>query len=218
MDRNLWRDVERLLLAVGIILLALYSVVRLDAWISSRLALRTFDQAVSPGPGAPEQVDFALWSPSRVRQYKASLAGENSPPWGVLGIAKLRLRVPIFDGTDDVTLNRGAGWIAGTGRPGDEGNVGIAGHRDGFFRGLKDIVEGDAITLMTANEESTYLVDQIHIVTPDRVDVLQPRASPSLTLVTCYPFYFVGDAPQRFIVHATLARTVARGTFERASR
>ena len=154
-------------------------------------------------------MDFSLWSETRIREYKETLSIEKPLPWAVLGISKLRIRVPVFDGTDDLVLNRGAGWIVGTARPGQAGNIGIAGHRDGFFRGLKDIVVGDAVELETLQERATYLVDQIEIVSPERVEVLRPRAAPSLTLVTCYPFYFIGSAPQRFIVHATLDRTVA---------
>jgi LPXTG-site transpeptidase (sortase) family protein len=121
----------------------------------------------------------------------------------------LSFRAPFFAGTDDLVLNRGVGWIIGTAKPGESGNIGIAGHRDGFFRGLKDILVGDAVELTTAKEQATYIVDQIEIVSPESVEVLQPRGVPSLTLVTCYPFYFVGSAPQRYIVHATLKRSVA---------
>jgi sortase A len=85
--------------------------------------------------------------------------------------------------------------------------VGIAGHRDGFFRGLKDIHEGDTIDLITQTGSRRYIVDEILIVSPDDAWVLRPRPAASLTLVTCYPFYFVGNAPQRFIVHASIADT-----------
>jgi sortase A len=209
MSKGIPRFLERLLLVTGTVLLAVYSLAHVDAWVSSRLALRAFDQALASGPTlqADEHVDFSLWSDKRIREYKASLVVERRLPWAALAIDKLSLRVPVFDGTDDLVLNRGVGWIVGTAKPGDAGNIGLAGHRDGFFRGLKDIASGDAITLTTPQEQATYLVDEIQIVTPDRVDVLQSRSSPSLTLVTCYPFYFVGNAPQRFIVHATLART-----------
>ena len=112
----------------------------------------------------------------------------------------------MFEGTDDLVLNRGLGWIVGTARPGDTGNIGIAGHRDGFFRGLKDIAAGDTMELETQGRRATYVVDEIEIVTPEQVEVLKPRAAPAITLVTCYPFYFIGDAPRRFIVHATERR------------
>jgi sortase A len=130
---------------------------------------------------------------------------KTDPPLAVLEIAKLRIRVPVFDGTDDLTLNRGVGRIIGTAKLGETGNIGIAGHRDGFFRGLKDISEGDEIVLTTTAAKTIYIVDQIEIVSPADVRVLEPRRASSITLVTCYPFYFVGDAPKRFIVHASLA-------------
>ncbi len=211
MSTGTLRFFERLLLATGTVLLAAFSLAHVDAWVSSRLALKAFDQALESGSTLQddERVDFSLWSDTRIREYKASLIAEKRPAWAALAIDKLNLRVPVFDGTDDLVLNRGVGWIEGTAKPGDAGNIGLAGHRDGFFRGLKDIASGDAITLTTPHEQITYLVDEIQIVTPDRVDVLQPRGAPSLTLVTCYPFYFIGSAPQRFIVHATLAQTQA---------
>jgi sortase A len=110
-----------------------------------------------------------------------------------------------LEGKDDFTLNRAAGHIEATAEPGQDGNVGIAGHRDGFFRVLKDIHQGDAIELITTKQDIRYVVDELLIVNPQDVSVLQPRSRASLTLVTCYPFYFVGSAPQRFIVHALVA-------------
>ena len=119
----------------------------------------------------------------------------------ILRIPKLGVEVAVFDGTDELVLNRGVGRIIGSTRVGESGNIGIAGHRDGFFRVLKDIALGDLMTLSSPSATTTYSVDQIEIVTPDDVSVLAPRAGPSVTLVTCYPFYYSGDAPQRFIVH-----------------
>ena len=164
-----------------------------------------------------EEVDFSLWGAKRIRDYKASLAIEKRLPLAVLSIDRLRIRVPVFEGTDDLALNRGAGWILGTARPGEAGNIGIASHRDGFFRGLKDIAVGDEVVVTTRDEQGTYLVDEIEIVGPEQVEVLQPRRSPSVTLVTCYPFYFIGDAPRRFIVHASLNQTVTSKHPERSS-
>jgi len=219
MSNRALRIFQHGLLAAGIVLLAASALALMDRSISSRSALRAFDQAQAAGSAVDdsgtrrlqgdEALDFSLWSAKRIREYKASLSIEKRLPLAVLGISKLRVRVPVFAGTDDLVLNRGVGWIAGTARPGEAGNIGIAGYRDGFFRGLKDIVVADAVELTTLEEWATYVVDQIEIVTPESVEVLQPRRLPSLTLVTCYPFYFVGDAPQRFIVHATLDRTVA---------
>jgi sortase A len=218
---------QNLLMVAGLILLAACALALIDRSVSSRLALRAFDQAQAVGSASEdsdltglqgdEEVDFSLWSEKRVREYKESLSVEKRLPMAVLSISKLSIRVPVFEGTDDLVLNRGVGWISGTARPGEAGNIGIAGHRDGFFRGLKDILVGDAIELTTAKEQATYVVDQIEIVSPESVEVLQPRGVPSLTLVTCYPFYFVGSAPQRYIVHATLERSVAAKQVQRNS-
>ena len=110
----------------------------------------------------------------------------------------------MLDGTDEFTLNRGVGRIARTSFPGQDGNIGIAGHRDGFFRSLKGISTGDAIELVTTSGTDVYTVDRIRITNPADVSVLQARTRRSLTLVTCYPFYLVGPAPSRYIVEASL--------------
>lgn len=123
----------------------------------------------------------------------------------VLEIPKIGLEVPVFEGTDDLTLNRGVGRIIGTTRPGEGGNIGIAGHRDGFFRGLKNITVGDKIDLRTLKGMETYEVTSVIITDPTDIRVLEQGGVPALTLVTCYPFYFIGSAPQRYIVRAELS-------------
>ena len=145
---------------------------------------------------------MSLWSEKRIQAYKNSLSQHFSPPLAVLRISRFQLTVPVFEGTDDLTLNRGVGRIAGTAQPGELGNVGIAGHRDGFFRVLKDIQIGDLIELLVNNRTLVYKVRSVEIVDPSNTEVLQNADESELTLVTCYPFYFVGSAPQRFIVHA----------------
>jgi sortase A len=164
------------------------------------------ETAVRFPDGAQFKLDFNLWSEKRIAAYEQSLAEHLDPPLAVLRISKVHLEVPVLDGTDDLTLNRGVGHIVGTDRPGEGGNIGIAGHRDGFFRVLKDVSPGDTIELLTPKRTVTYVVDQIVLVRPDDVSVLQPRSRPSLTLVTCYPFYFVGSAPQRYIIQASAAK------------
>jgi sortase A len=210
------RRLERVLLGAGVILLGIYAVARLrgEAGKAAGLARFAADRAavatvalkqlkeppaslsVSPA------VDDSLWSEKRIRAYRDSLAMQFDAPIAVLRIPKLRLEVPVLEGTDDLSLNRGVGWIDGTARPGERGNLGIAGHRDGFFRGLKDIGTGDTMTLETLAGSEDYVVDGIRIVNPEDTFVLDATAEPVLTLVTCYPFYFVGDAPQRYIVRA----------------
>ncbi len=203
------RKLEVALLAVGMSLLAMYMASRLYSVVTSRAALREFAEISSKtprigiqDPATRERVDFTLWSDKRRAAYQESLTTKVDGPLAVLRIPQLSLEVPVFDGTDELTLNRGVGRIIGTAKPGQPGNVGIAGHRDGFFRCLKDIRVGTQIELDTPDQRLSYTVDEITIVEQEDVSVLLPRARPALTLVTCYPFYFVGNAPKRYIVHA----------------
>ena len=208
---RLW--IERLTLAAGVALLLVYLLSRVDTAAMYRAGLWSFAvMKASPPisrdgeePSTTLGIDFSLWSVKRVGAYTEALGARLGAPLAVLSIPKLRLDVPVFEGTGKFTLNHGAGRILGTARPGEEGNMGIAAHRDGFFRGLKDIKVGDRIELATIRENLVYTVDNISIVKPSDVSVLRARSHPSLTLVTCYPFYFVGDAPQRYIVQASLA-------------
>jgi sortase A len=230
--RNIWIWTERLLLSSGVVLVAVYAAVRIDSFLSSRAELRKFavlestvvtsqdnaeertlpHAADSPSEMESPEVDFRLWDQRRVQAYRDSLAAQSGAPLAILRISKIHLEAPVLDGTDDVTLNRGVGRIAGTARPGGPGNIGIAGHRDGFFRGLKDVAAGDAIELKTLKGTDTYVVDRIQIVMPNNVDVLRNGQVPSVTLVTCYPFYFFGSAPKRYIVTASLSREIKRGS------
>jgi sortase A len=206
-----WR-IERFFLIVGLVLLLVSVVVRVDGLVMSRAAIWSFEAHQSEPPsadptiGKPESssLNFSLWSEKRVNAYKAALGMKLEAPLAVLSIPRIGVEVPVFDGTDELILNRGAGRIAGTAKPGQSGNIGIAAHRDGFFRSLKDIRVGDRVELRSQSNEFLYAVDDIEIVQPTDVSVLRNRPSPSLTLVTCYPFYFVGDAPQRYIVHASI--------------
>jgi len=149
-------------------------------------------------------VDFSLWSTKRVEAYKDSLVNDGDRPMAILRIPKIHLEVPVYNDTDELTLNRGVGRILGTAHVGELGNLGIAGHRDGFFRGLKDLAPNDEIILDRTDLSDTYVVERIQIVQPEDVSVLSPTPNPSLTLVTCFPFYYVGSAPQRYIVRASL--------------
>jgi sortase A len=113
--------------------------------------------------------------------------------------------VAILEGTKSQTLRLGVGHIKGTALPGQPGNIGIAGHRDTYFRELKDIRTSDEIQIQTATGLSRYEVDWVHIVNPGDTDVLAPSAGSTITLVTCYPFHYLGTAPERFVVHARSA-------------
>jgi len=210
---NVWlRRLEIALLSAGLILVTVFVVVKVQSRISARIAVKKFETAQAAeirkdeepsGWGAPAKVDFSLWSNGRIKDYLESLEDATDVPHAVLRIPKLHLEVPVYEGSDDRTLNRGLGRIIGTAKLGDTGNTGIAGHRDGFFRGLKDIGPGDTVELMLPHRTDHYSVTSITITNPDDVSVLEPTSTASLTLVTCYPFYFVGSAPRRYIVQAS---------------
>jgi len=122
---------------------------------------------------------------------------------GLMEIPRLGVSVAVLQGTNSRMLRRGVGHIEGTPLPGEPGNSGIAGHRDTFFRELKDVRKDDEIEFQTATGLFRYQVDWVKIVAPDDTSVLIPSTESALTLVTCYPFYFVGPAPDRFVVRAT---------------
>ncbi len=204
---------ERLLLFFGLLMLFLFAAVHAYTVVYSHAAIRAFWGTQSSSARVSTDSihgnfaipDFRFWSQKRIEAYQASLIARVPRPLAVLRISAINLEVPVLEGTDDLTLNRAVGHIEGTAAPRETGNIGIAGHRDGFFRGLKDIHLGDTIDLFTETGNSRYVVDEIVIVLPDDVSVLAPRSTPALTLVTCYPFYFVGSAPLRYIVHATIS-------------
>jgi len=122
---------------------------------------------------------------------------------GRMDIPRLGMSVAVLQGTNSRILRRGVGHIVGTPLPGEAGNSGIAGHRDTFFRALKDLRIDDQIRLQTPTAILRYRVDWLKVVASDDTNVLAPSAESALTLVTCYPFYFVGPAPKRFVVHAS---------------
>jgi len=220
------RWAQRLLLVAGVLLLGLYVGSSFHAAIMSRIAASKFataDASLTSGEfdgtayNSPGKVDFTSWSAKRVVAYEESLQRYFDPAIAVMRIRRLGLEAPIFEGVDDLTLDRGIGHIPGTALPGATGNIAVAGHRDGFFRVLKDITPGDQIEVLTASEKYTYSVDQIVIVVPNDVSVLESGSAKSLTLVTCYPFYFVGSAPKRYIVQASLLRSEVLPVSDRSS-
>ena len=153
--------------------------------------------------------DTELWSAQRVVDYQNSLQTGTDMPEAVLTIETLGIQVPVYNGANDLNLDRGVARIKGTGTIDGQGNLGIAGHRDGFFRALKDIVVGDGIELLTTRGIVYYTVSSIEIVDPSDVSVLGPTTNSTITLVTCYPFYYVGHAPKRFIVKAEAEHLLA---------
>jgi sortase A len=205
---------EEILLAIGLTLMAIWGGARFHSAVASRAAVARF-QAENAASVAPRfsatldpilssKVDFRLWSIKRIEAYQASLTEKKDLPLAILRIPKIDLEVPVFNDTDDLTLDRGVGRILGTAQIGRPGNLGIAGHRDGFFRGLKDIGPGDTIEILRPGGTDRYAVSQIQIVTPADTYVLDAMSKPTLTLVTCFPFYYVGSAPKRYVVTASI--------------
>ena len=199
--RTTRRTLGTLSLLAGFLLLGVYLVPTLYGAAMSHLALAQFRAASSSN---------RLWDSARIRAYRASLAVSFPPPEAILRVPKAHIEVPILEGTSDLTLNRGVGHIAGTALPGHSGNIAVTGHRDGFFRGLKDIVPGDTIEVLQHNRTDTYIIRSTKIVAPSDTSVLHQTSDSTLTLITCYPFYYVGSAPQRFIVQATLLNPSGR--------
>ena len=211
---------ERFLLAIGLTLLAIWAGARFYRAVASRAALERFQAedttSVTPNPSvtldaiSSSRIDFQLWSLKRIAAYQDSLTKKTDVPLAILRIRKISLEAPVFNDTDDLTLNRGVGRILGTAQIGQPGNLGIAGHRDGFFRGLKDIELGDTIELQLPGGTDRYSVSQIQVVAPEDTYVLRQQSEPTLTLVTCYPFYYVGSAPKRYVVTASIENSSER--------
>lgn len=198
---------ESVLLVGGVLFVGVALTASLSGKIYSRAAVETFHSSpqIQAAPGqSSSPVDYSLWSRERIDRYKSLLARTLRAPLAVLKIDKIGLEVPVFEGTSSLVLNRGVGRIVGSAKIGEFGNIGIAGHRDGFFRKLKAVTVGDVIGLETNAGTQLYKVDSIVIVEQDDLSALKDDSRAGLTLVTCFPFYFVGGAPQRYIVHATL--------------
>lgn len=213
------RWLEMTIWALGLILLSCYAALRVAAERDRRAGVEAFQAARQAALAQTSNrglddghLDQSLWSAARVRAYRRTTLHEL--PEGVLRIPALGLVVPIYPGTTASELDRGTGHIAGTAPLNSAGNAAIAGHRDGFFRSLRDIKPGVMVYVETLGATRRYRVKETQIVAPSDVSVLAPTAAPSVTLVTCYPFYFVGPAPMRFIVRAELFRNRRHVTAE----
>jgi sortase A len=180
----LW--IQRSLLAAGLMILGICGAAWLDSRLRQAEGNRELDQSLSrkaTTPAAPAAI----------------------PDGGLIGrveIPKLHLSAVVFQGSDSSVLDHGIGHVDTTALPGQPGNVVLAAHRDTFFRSLRNIRKGDLVTVTTESGPRNYEVSSTEIVKPTEVSVLNPTAEPTLTLITCYPFYYIGHAPKRFIVRA----------------
>ena len=199
---------ERAAWTFGVVCLVTWGALHIDGALGARRELDRF-AVQAAGLETPAAPDLSLWGMERIIAWRQALSEPSPPPLAVLRIPKIHLEVAVLRGTDDVALNRAVGHIEDTALPGTEGNSGIAGHRDGFFRGLKDIAPEDVIELETLRGRELYRVERTWVVAPEDVSVLDPTPARSLTLVTCYPFYHIGPAPQRYIVRAVRDTTAS---------
>ena len=205
-SRSTLRWIERGLFIVGLVLLAVWYKVDHESRAFQDAATKRLDAALR---------ETALLGPrpsDSTHPARLPVALEK----GVLGrleIPRLHISAIVAEGTDAKLLSRAVGHIGSTALPGSPGNVGLAGHRDTFLRGLGEVRENDVIRFVTLRGTYVYRVEWGAVVEPGRVDVLDSTATPAITLVTCYPFQAVGPAPDRFVVRARqVAPIAARST------
>lgn len=148
------------------------------------------------------QVEQAQRFEHAIKAERLAVPFREGTPLGRIEIRRVGLTAMVQEGVDEATLRRAVGHIPNTSLPGQSGNIGLAGHRDSFFRGLRNIRLDDEITLATLHGVQRYRVETTNVVTPEETEVLADVGYDRLTLVTCYPFNFVGSAPKRFIVSA----------------
>ena len=200
------RWLERALLLIGVLCLGTWAYAWLDGRYAQYREGKLLDEALSAprsrGQAAPAADTDAL---ETFRRSGASRAPASPPEGTLLGrieIPRLGVSAIVLEGVGNKTLRRAVGHIPETPLPEERGNVGLAAHRDSFFRDLKDVRRDDRITLKTLEGTYEYRVEWTKVVEPEDTEVLADAGAPALTLVTCYPFYYVGAAPERFIVRA----------------
>lgn len=207
-----WRVLEVACWVIGVALLTLWSIAFFGGEIERRQAIAEFVQARAGSVARSETAahDSLPSTPSAAVVPRSGAAVSAASPAvapatssiAVLRIPRIALEVPVFGDTSEYNLNHGAGWIEGTAAPGKDGNIAIAAHRDRYFRALKDVAVGDIVELESLTQRREYRVIGLSIVQPDDTSWLSATKAATITLVTCYPFYYVGHAPKRYIVRA----------------
>ena len=190
---------EWTLLALGVICVGIYAVQTLEARRYQAEQAAAFARTKATPPAA---TDDPAASPRPAGSPARADGVETGAVLGMLEVPRLNLSTPVVEGDEEEILDRAVGHLPDTPLPWQDGNSAVAAHRDGLFRPLKDIAVGDEIRLRLPDGELRYRVARTRIVTPADLSVLEPGPRPMLTLITCYPFYYVGHAPKRFIVHA----------------
>ena len=201
--RRRMRWLERVLLIVGIVCLGYYGYVSAEAALYQAYETRELDAILASAPPAPPVTTATPARPALAPLARKALTAGTAV--GRIEIPRLGVSAVVRAGTDSRTLRLAVGHIPGTALPGESGNVGLAAHRDTFFRRLGEIREDDEVRVVTPDGTFSYRVQGTQVVNPTDVWVLDPTDAPALTLVTCYPFTFIGSAPRRFIVRAQLS-------------
>jgi len=189
MTGGLARWIQRILLAAGFVILGYCGADLLNSHLQQIKGNRELDRLLLNQP-----------------ETSTKMSTKNLPEGSLVGrveIPDLRLSAVVFQGTSDSVLDRGVGHLHGSALPGQPGNVVLAAHRDTFFRSLRNIRKGDMVRVTTPSGTHVYTVNSTEVVAPTQTSVMDPTTKPSLTLITCYPFYYVGNAPKRFIVQAS---------------
>jgi sortase A len=200
--RDFVRWSRRLLFIIGILALSYVGLTLLEARLYQASAERSLESQIREEKQRTAGDPVLAVCPMGGCLQEAQRMPKKGDVLGLLDIPRLGLSVAVLQGTSSRILRLGVGHVESTALPGEAGNVAVAGHRDTFFRGLKDIRPNDEIQLQTATALFRYEVDWVKIVDPDDLSVLAPSTESALTLVTCYPFYLVGPAPRRFVVRA----------------
>jgi sortase A len=190
-----WRFAQCLFLIAGLLALGFAAYSYAARYVYQAYENREFDRALSAHDVAPIPPHASTEHHPSTASWRALI--------GRIAIPRLGISAMVKEGVDGRTLGLAVGHIPSTAMPGETGNVGLAAHRDNLFRNLKDVARDDEITLTTLDNTYTYRVVSFTVVNPEEVSVLAPSSGENtLTLVTCYPFYFVGHAPKRFVVRA----------------
>jgi sortase A len=189
------RTLERVLLATGVLCLGWYGFVTIE----SAQARRVVEGAIAAAPSAPSAIEAAPSAPP-------SRLNDIGQPVGQLEIPRVGLSAPVLVGDDDATLRAAAGLLPDTARPWQAGNAAVAGHRDSDFALLRYVRKGDRIRMTTPHGRFEYDVVSTRVVPPTDLSVLKAGEVDSLTLITCHPFFYIGAAPDRFIVRANRVR------------
>jgi sortase A len=203
------------LLALGIFLFGTWAQSAFHAY-----AFQTAESAeldATPSRAAPNPANRAGRADATPRAGITAGRADRAGVLGRLEIPRLGITAIVAAGVDTETLGRAVGHIPTTALPGEPGNCALAGHRDTFLRGLGDIRMSDVIRIVTRDHTYLYEVEWTEVVEPERVDVLEPTPQRSVTLVTCYPFHYIGKAPQRFIVRARQVDAITEFTTGNAS-